>query len=64
MITEKQINKNLERVWQMSDPFLIDGKEWYYRARDYADELANEFNIDLYQSSAIISALSPLKSWD
>lgn len=64
MITEKHINKNLERVWQMSDPFLIDGKEWYYKARDYADELANEFNIDLYQSSAIISALSPLKSWD
>ena len=38
MITEKHINKNLERVWQMSDPFLIDGKEWYYKARDYADE--------------------------
>ena len=53
MVSEKQITKNLDRVWQMSDPFLIDGKEWYYKARDYADELSIEFKIDLYQSAAI-----------
>ena len=64
MTIEKQIEKNLKRIWQMSDPFLIDGKEWYYKARDYADELAIEFKINLYQSSAIISALSPLKEWN
>ena len=59
-----EITKNLDRVWQMSDLLLIDGKEWYYKARDYANELSIEFKIDLYQSAAIISALSPLKSWD
>lgn len=64
MIIEKQINKNLERVWQMSNPFLIDGKEWYFKANEYAHSLAKDFSIEAFQVCAITSVLSPLKEWE
>jgi hypothetical protein len=36
---------------------------WYYDAHDYAKSLANQFNIQLCQSAAVISVLSPGCAW-
>lgn len=38
--------------------------QWYYIAHTFADELAQLSGLSIEQTSGIIAALSPLKSWD
>lgn len=41
----------------------VEGATWYWRAHQLAAELANEFDLTVQQSAAIISTLSPGTRW-
>lgn len=62
-MTERQVKKIIRDSWGNSQQFLPDGEKWYPEARDFSEELAKKFSLDIVQTCAIIAILSPLKSW-
>ena len=55
-----QVN-NILHFYRLAGKFY--GVNWYASAYQFAVELAGQFDKPIYQTAGIISALSPLKSW-
>lgn len=63
-ITETLVAENLEKVMSMASPSLIsDGQQWYWEANDFIKTLAQKYDLQDWKTSAIVSALSPMKEW-
>ncbi len=60
LTTIKTVNKII-KIFKQSN---LDGLNWYPEANEFAQILSNKFNVELIKVCGIISALSPLKSWD
>lgn len=59
------IIENLKMVYdQTTLQDYQEGKSWYESAHDYSSTLAYAYNIDDIKVAGIISAFSPMKSWD
>ncbi len=62
--SEELIRSNLERVLLRATPFIFsEGKQWYYKANQFGQDLADKYDLPLFKVVACTSALSPLKEW-
>lgn len=58
-----QVNNILE-LYKLAEPEeIISGRQWYKQANELANVMAVKYNITLFQSAGIISALSPGIGW-
>lgn len=64
--TNKLITRNLRRVIIHADPVMGDYRyylEWYNRAHEYVQQLAEYYKKDVKLVASAMAALSPQKSW-
>lgn len=54
--------KNILSIY--NNPMHSGGADWYAKANELANELANEYNTTTLKAAGVIAALSPIKSWD
>lgn len=47
-----------------TDSDIDDGRQWYARARQFAQDQSDEHNLNLQVVTAVISALSPETTWN
>ncbi|MFW5793599.1 MAG: DUF7178 family protein [Bacteroidota bacterium] len=56
--------KNILKVYDKSSlEDINEGKHWYFTANKVAQHFADKYNLTLYQSAGILSALSPGTFW-
>lgn len=57
--------QQLDAVIKQATPEnIIEGKAWYFQAREFCKGLSIEFNVELEKVVGIVSALSPQKRWE
>ena len=59
-----KISRNLDFLFNLANNDEInDGLNWYKDANKEALKIANKYNLDVYEVSQVISALSPRNKW-
>jgi len=62
---EKIVLKNIETIYNnCNSEDLENGRTWYENAKSFSIYLSKKYNVTELQSSGIIAALSPQKSWE
>ena len=62
--THETMVDNIIRLWGESDTYAHEsGTSWYDVALGHAQDMATEYNVDLWQAVAIIASLSPQTEW-
>lgn len=64
--TDKEtVLQNIEGLLNSAAPsFFEEGKQWYWEANEFAKTLGLKYDLPLWKTSALISALSPMKEWN
>lgn len=59
------VQQNINDIWvQHTLEDYKNGSRWYRDANGFSISLANQYNTEPYKTAGVISALSPMKSWD
>ncbi len=61
---EQIYNKTKEIVETLSPYHFKEGSVWYQEALNYCTTLSVNYNVNIKQVVAILSALSPMKEWE
>lgn len=61
---KQQANRIRKILAQATAQEVVDGKVWYMDAHEFAQEVANEYDLTVAQVSQLISLLSPQKKWE
>lgn len=63
-VTETKVVKNLLRYYHLSTAEEIEtGKAWYREANAFCQELAEQYNLEVWRVAGVVSSLSPQNSW-
>lgn len=61
----EMVQSNIQEIFdQHTLEDFKGGSRWYRDANGFSISLANQYNTEPYKVAGIISALSPMKSWD
>lgn len=63
-VTETKAVKNILRYYQLCSQEEVDvGKRWYADANTFCQELAEQYNLEVWKVAGVVASLSPQTSW-